>query len=82
MSPVTLVTANRLLGAYFEGMGMLQQPSFDSTGPEPEGREQDVRLQPRKTKRLPCGSKTCLRCHKDCGVIMAAYLGIDFDEDE
>jgi hypothetical protein len=31
--------------------------------------------QPRKRGKLPCGSRVCLRCHKGCGVVMAAYLG-------
>jgi hypothetical protein len=25
-------------------------------------------------KALPCGNRVCLRCHKGCGVAMAAYL--------
>jgi hypothetical protein len=31
---------------------------------------------PRKRGVLPCGSRLCLRCHKGCGVAMAAYLGV------
>ena len=33
---------------------------------------------PRKRGVLPCGSRVCVRCHKGCGVVMAAYLsGLD-----
>jgi hypothetical protein len=33
---------------------------------------------PRKLGVLPCGSRVCLRCHRQCGVVMAAYLsGLD-----
>jgi hypothetical protein len=34
-----------------------------------------VRDRPRKRGALPCGSRVCVRCHKGCGVVMAAYLG-------
>ena len=37
-----------------------------------------VRDQPRKRGKLPCGSRVCVRCHRGCGVVMAAYLsGLD-----
>jgi hypothetical protein len=37
-----------------------------------------VRDRPRKPGVLPCGSPVCLRCHKQCGVVIAAYLsGLD-----
>lgn len=52
---------------------------LESTGVEEES---DPRTQPRKQRRLACGSRVCLRCHRDCGVIMAAYLGVDFSEDD
>lgn len=33
---------------------------------------------PRKRGTLPCGARVCVRCHKGCGVVMAAYLsGLD-----
>ncbi len=34
-----------------------------------------VRERPGGKGVLPCGSRVCLRCHKQCGVVMAAYLG-------
>jgi len=38
----------------------------------------DIRNRPRKPSVLPCGGRVCLRCHKGCGVVMAAYLsGLD-----
>ncbi len=40
-----------------------------------------VRDRPRKRGALPCGSRVCVRCHKGCGVVMAAYLsGLDEPE--
>jgi hypothetical protein len=40
-----------------------------------------VRDRPRKRGALPCGSRICVRCHKGCGVVMAAYLsGLDEKE--
>jgi len=37
-----------------------------------------ARDRPRKRGALPCGSRVCVRCHKGCGVVMAAYLsGLD-----
>jgi hypothetical protein len=37
-----------------------------------------VRDRPRKRGVLPCGSRVCLRCHRQCGVVLAAYLsGLD-----
>ncbi len=41
-----------------------------------------ARDRPRKRGVLPCGSRVCLRCHKQCGVVMAAYLsGLDETEE-
>ncbi len=37
-----------------------------------------VRERQRKRGVLPCGVRVCVRCHKGCGVAMAAYLsGLD-----
>ena len=36
----------------------------------------------RKRGVLPCGSRVCLRCHKQCGVVLAAYLsGLDEEQE-
>jgi len=41
-----------------------------------------VRDRPRKRGVLPCGSRVCVRCHKQCGVVMAVYLsGLDQTEE-
>lgn len=41
-----------------------------------------VRNHPQKGGKLSCGSKVCLRCHRQCGVVMAAYLsGLDESEE-
>lgn len=41
------------------------------------------RDRPRKRGKLPCGSRVCVRCHRGCGVVMAAYLsGLDESVDE
>jgi hypothetical protein len=37
-----------------------------------------IRDHPRKGGKLSCGSRVCLHCHSQCGVVMAAYLsGLD-----
>jgi hypothetical protein len=55
------------------------------TREEDRGTQEDlsaVRDRLRKRGVLPCGSKVCVRCHKGCGVVMAAYLsGLDEKEE-
>jgi hypothetical protein len=29
---------------------------------------------------FPCGNQLCLRCHEECEIVMAAYLGLDETE--
>jgi hypothetical protein len=42
-----------------------------------------VRDRPSKGGVLPCGSPVCLRCHRQCGVVMAAYLsGLDETQED
>jgi hypothetical protein len=37
-----------------------------------------VRDHPEKGRKLSCGSRVCLHCHSQCGVVMVAYLsGLD-----
>jgi len=51
-----------------------------NNAPQPDNTQ--IPEPPPRRRKLPCGAKVCLHCHKNCGVITAAYLGISFDSGE